>query len=141
MTHRTAMPGPADTAPPQDAPTLLSDRLTAWARTRDAGHQAAVAALIEEDTLLAREDVRALLVGETEAGAFCDWPRFEERYRCALVLDDGEDAFLTLVIATAFPRLVALWRLEALGDRRLGIILRAITRLAGSDTIAVGTRT
>ncbi|MEU0685619.1 hypothetical protein [Streptomyces uncialis] len=141
VTHRATVPGPADTAPHRDAPPLLSDRLTEWARPRDAGNRAAVAALIEEDSILAREDVQALLLIETGCGVFCDWPRFEDRYRRALVLDDGEDAFLTFVIAIAFPRLVPLWRLESLGDRRLGIVLRALTRLAGSDAIAVGTRT
>ncbi|OKH91525.1 hypothetical protein [Streptomyces uncialis] len=123
------------------AEPLLSDRLTEWARTQQRGVRAAVAALIEEDTLLAREDVQRLLIVETGAGVFCDWPRFESRYRSELALNAGEDAFLTLLIATAFPRVVPLWRLEELGDRRLAIILRALTRLAGSDAIAVGTRT
>lgn len=122
-------------------PPLLSDRLTAWARTRDVGERAAVAALIEEDTLLARDDIRRLLVVETDTSACCDWAPFEDRYRRALVLDDGEDAFLTYVIAIAFPRVVPLWRLEALDDRRLAVVLRALTGLAGSDAVAVGTRT
>ncbi|WP_406398411.1 hypothetical protein [Streptomyces uncialis] len=57
-----------------------------------------------------------------------------------MVLDEGEDAFLTLVLATAFPRLVPLWKVEVLGDRRLGIVLRALACLGGSTAIAVGTR-
>ncbi|MFJ4769943.1 hypothetical protein ACIP88_12595 [Streptomyces uncialis] len=44
-------------------------------------------------------------------------------------------------MAIRFPRLVPLWQVEHLDDRRLAIILRALTRLAGSDAIAVGTRT
>ncbi|MEU0689995.1 hypothetical protein [Streptomyces uncialis] len=123
------------------APPLLSDRLTAWARTRDIGERAAVDALVEEGDVLAREDVRRLLVVENDAFVFCDWPRFEARYRCSLVLDEGEDAFLTLVLATAFPRLVPLWKVEVLGERRLGVVLRALVRLGGSTAIAVGTRT
>ncbi|MFJ4769400.1 hypothetical protein ACIP88_09810 [Streptomyces uncialis] len=119
----------------------LSDRLVAWARARTVGERGAVSALIEEDSLLSRDDVRKLLIVDTGAGIFCDWARFEERYRRALVLNGAEDAFLTYIIATAFPRVVPLWRLEELGDRRLGIILRAFTRLAGSDMIAIGTRT
>ncbi|MYY11080.1 hypothetical protein GT204_19735 [Streptomyces sp. SID4919] len=122
-------------------PPPLSDRLSVWARARTVGERGAVGALIEEDTLLSRDDVRRLLVVETGAGVFCDWARFEDRYRRELVLNSAEDAFLTYVIATAFPRVVPLWRLEELGDRRLGIILRAFTRLAGSDLIAIGTRT
>ncbi|MFD4830094.1 hypothetical protein ACFWPV_09605 [Streptomyces uncialis] len=125
---------------PTLAEPLLSDRLTEWARTQDIGLRVAVAALIEEDAILARDDVRALLVAETDSGTFCDWPRLESRYRSELDLDNAEDAFLTLVIATGFPRAVPLWRLEELGDRRLAIILRALVRLAGSDAIAVGTR-
>ncbi|MFI5940219.1 hypothetical protein ACIBCB_08110 [Streptomyces uncialis] len=111
-------------------PPLLSDRLIEWVRDRDIG----------EGDVLARGDVRDLLVVENEAVVFCDWPRFEAQYRCVLVLDEGEDAFLTLVLATAFPRLVPLWKVEVLGDRRLGIVLRALARLAGSDSVAVGCR-
>lgn len=124
-----------------DTSILLSDRLTAWARTRDTGERAAVAALLEEGDVLAREDVRHLLVVEADNTVFCDWPRFEAQYRSALVLDRSEDAFLTLVVATAFPRLVPLWKVEELGDRRLAIVLRALAGLAGSATIAVGART
>ncbi|WP_405645040.1 hypothetical protein [Streptomyces uncialis] len=121
-------------------PPLLSDRLIEWVRDRDIGERAAVAALIEEGDVLARGDVRDLLVVENGAVVFCDWPRFEAQYRCVLVLDEGEDAFLTLVLATAFPRLVPLWKVEVLGDRRLVIVLRALARLAGADSVAVGCR-
>lgn len=128
-----------------DAP-LLSDRLTAWARARDRGELAAVTALIEEGDILAREDVRHLLVVEAGDGAggaevvFCDWPRFEAQYRCVLVLDQAEEAFLTLVLATAFPRLVPLWKVESLCARRLAVVLRALAALADADTITVGNR-
>ncbi|MYY12596.1 hypothetical protein GT204_27790 [Streptomyces sp. SID4919] len=121
-------------------PQFLTDRLVAWAGDRDIGERAAVAALIEEGDLLVRGDVRELLVVENEALVFCDWPRFEARYRSALVLDEGEDAFLTFVLATALPRLVPLWKVEVLGARRLGIVLRALVWLAGSATVPVGGR-
>ncbi|MFD8934067.1 hypothetical protein ACFV0R_02200 [Streptomyces sp. NPDC059578] len=114
--------------------------MTGWARTRDTGEQAAVAALIEEGDVLAREDVRHLLVVEDGDVAVCDWPRFEAQYRTGLVLDVGERAFLDLVVAIGFPRLVPLWQVENLGDRRLAVILRALARLAGSETVAVGVR-
>ncbi|MFD4833968.1 hypothetical protein ACFWPV_29615 [Streptomyces uncialis] len=141
MQHRTTVPEPAGTPPLAEAP-LLSDQLIEWVRGRDIGEQAAVAALLEEGDVLARGDVRDLLVVENEAEAvvFCDWPRFEAQYRCSLVLDEGEDAFLTLILATAFPRLVPLWKVEVLGDRRLVIVLRALARLAGSHSVAVGCR-
>ncbi|OKH91123.1 hypothetical protein [Streptomyces uncialis] len=74
--------------------------------TAISGERAAVAALIEEGDVLARGDVRDLLVVENEA----------------------------------FPRLVPLWKVEVLGDRRLGIVLRALARLAGADSVAVGCR-
>jgi hypothetical protein len=119
---------------------LLTDRLTEWARTRDAGERAAVAALIHEGDVLARGDVRDLLVVDTGRVASLDWPRFEGQYRTALVLDTSERAFLDLVVAVGFPRLVPLWQVENLGERRLAIVLRALAALAGCDTIAVGTR-
>ncbi|MFD8937341.1 hypothetical protein ACFV0R_19165 [Streptomyces sp. NPDC059578] len=123
------------------SPELLTDRLTAWARTRDTGERAAVAALIQEGDILAREDVRDLLVVDTGKRTSLDWPRFEAQYKAALVLDTGERAFIDLVVAIAFPRLVPLWQVENLGERRLAIVLRALASLAGSDTIAVGVRT
>ncbi|MFF2022454.1 hypothetical protein ACFVW2_11710 [Streptomyces sp. NPDC058171] len=130
---------PATPTEPDDPP-LLSDRLTAWARSRDIGERAAVAALIEEGDVLAREDVRHLLIAETDRTASCDWPRFEAQYRTALVLTTSERAFLDLVVAVGFPRLVPLWQVENLGDRRLAVVLRALAALAGSETVAVGTR-
>ncbi|WP_405641161.1 hypothetical protein [Streptomyces uncialis] len=119
---------------PTDHPQLLSDRLLIWAGGRTPGEQAAVIALIDEGDLLTRPDVRQLLITDNGTTLHCDWPRFETRYRTTLTLDDEEDAFLTLVIATAFPRLVALWKAEALGRRRLTIILRAIEHLATTST-------
>ncbi|MFJ7420533.1 hypothetical protein ACIQXD_18275 [Streptomyces uncialis] len=120
--------------PPAEHPQLLTDRLLIWAGGRTAGEQAAVIALIDENDLLTRPDVRRLLITDSGTTLHCDWPRFETRYRTTLTLDDEEDAFLTLVLATAFPRLVALWKVEALGRRRLAIILRAIEHLAATST-------
>ncbi|MFD5554797.1 hypothetical protein ACFWIA_13315 [Streptomyces sp. NPDC127068] len=125
---------------PNHTPTLLSDRLTMWARSRDVGERAAVAALIHEGDVLSRGDVRDLLVVDSGRVASLDWPRFEGQYRTVLVLDTSERAFLDLVVAVGFPRLVPLWQVENLGERRLVIVLRALAALAGVDTIAVGTR-
>ncbi|MFD7551767.1 hypothetical protein ACFV0R_17755 [Streptomyces sp. NPDC059578] len=140
MQHSETDLVPDTTVSPPEAPHLLSDRLTAWARTRDTGERAAVAALLQESDVLAREDVRDLLVIDTGKRAYCDWPRFEGQYRTVLVLDTSERAFLDLVVAVGFPRLVPLWQVENLGERRLAIVLRALAALAGVDTIAVGTR-
>ncbi|WP_405643473.1 hypothetical protein [Streptomyces uncialis] len=118
----------------------LADRLTEWARTRDRRERSAVAALVEDGSLLERDDLRASLLTASCDEPFVDWSRFESRYHL-LDLDDSERAFLTLVVAIAFPRSVALYHVEFLGDHRLAIVLRALTSSAGSDTIAVGTRT
>ncbi|MER5493850.1 hypothetical protein [Streptomyces sp. NPDC002490] len=121
------------------SPPLLTDRLSAWAGTRGTTEQVAVAVLIEEGDVLAREDVRDLLVVDTETAASCDWPRFEARYRNSLVLDASERAFLDFVVAVSFPRLVPLWQVEHLGERRLVVVLRALVALAGaSSTVTVG---
>ncbi|MGW1147970.1 hypothetical protein ACWD6I_23635 [Streptomyces sp. NPDC002454] len=119
--------------------TLLTDRLAVWAGTRGATERVAVAALVEEGDVLARGDVRDLLVADTGTAASCDWPRFEARYRNSLVLDASERAFLDFVVAVSFPRLVPLWQVEHLGERRLVVVLRALVALAGaSSTVTVG---
>ncbi|MFD8936682.1 hypothetical protein ACFV0R_15755 [Streptomyces sp. NPDC059578] len=142
MQH-TASPGVTTAGEKESSltPRPLADWLTEWASDSDLGGRAAVAALVQEDVILAREDVRDLLVIRTGPRAYCHWARFEDRYRTALVLDASERAFLDLVVAIAFPRQVPLWPLERLGERRLAIILRALAALGGSDAIAVGVRT
>ncbi|MFF2845827.1 hypothetical protein ACFVT5_05800 [Streptomyces sp. NPDC058001] len=125
---------------PDPAPTLLTDRLTAWVRDQPSCERAALAALVEEDELLAREWVRRLLVTEHDGAVSCDWLQFEARYARAPGLTPEDKAFLALIVAVRFPRTVKLWNLELLDDRRLCIALRAMARLAGSDTVAVGTR-
>ncbi|MFF2024784.1 hypothetical protein ACFVW2_23635 [Streptomyces sp. NPDC058171] len=144
MTRRGALADVAagtDQPEAEEYPQLLTDRLALWGHGLDAGGQGAVAALIQESDILARGDVRDLLVVDTGTRAHCDWPRFEAVYRTTLVLDASERAFLELVVAIAFPRLVPLWQIAALGERRLTIVLRALATLAGSDTVAVGVRT
>ncbi|MFF2845484.1 hypothetical protein ACFVT5_04020 [Streptomyces sp. NPDC058001] len=126
---------------PDDAPPLLTDQLTAWVRHQPQCEQVAVAALIEEDELLAREWVRRLLVAEHDDGGIsCDWLAFEARYTRAPGLTPADKAFLRLIVAVRFPRNVSRWNLEQLDERRLCIVLRAMAKLAGSDTVAVGTR-
>ncbi|MFJ6569921.1 hypothetical protein ACIQNU_21115 [Streptomyces sp. NPDC091292] len=131
---------PAETAPPPDNSPLLTDRLTAWVQGRPSCERVALAALIEEDELLARDCVRRLLVAEHEGAVSCDWPEFEDRYPRAPGLTSADKAFLTLILAISFPRAFPLRPIEMLDDRRLVIVLRALAKFAGSDTIAVGTR-
>ncbi|MFF2845140.1 hypothetical protein ACFVT5_02245 [Streptomyces sp. NPDC058001] len=138
MKQDTSVPSAEEPAEP-DAP-LLSDCLTEWASGRDPGERVAVAALIEEDELLARDCVRRLLVAEHDGAVSCDWLGFENRYTRAPGLTPEDKAFLALILAIRFPRAVPLWPVELLDDRRLAIVLRAIAALAGSDTVAVGTR-
>ncbi|MFF2852435.1 hypothetical protein ACFVT5_39970 [Streptomyces sp. NPDC058001] len=141
MPHRTTALTSTDTASPADAPPLLTDQLAEWVRDQPPCERVAVAALIEEDELLAREWVRRLLVAEHDDGAVsCDWLAFEARYTRAPGLTPEDKAFLRLVVAVRFPRNISLWNLELLDERRLCIVLRAMAKLAGSDTVAVGTR-
>ncbi|MFJ6571207.1 hypothetical protein ACIQNU_27715 [Streptomyces sp. NPDC091292] len=99
-----------------------------------------MAALIEEDELLAREWVRRLLVVEHGGALSCDWLGFESRYTRVPGPTPADKAFLAFIVAVRFPRTVPLWPVELLDDRRLGIVLRALAALAGSDAITVGTR-
>ncbi|MFJ6573021.1 hypothetical protein ACIQNU_37005 [Streptomyces sp. NPDC091292] len=135
-TKATTKPNDASETTP-----LLSDRLMAWVRDQPPCERFALAALIEEDELLARECVRRILVAEHDGGSVsCDWLAFEARYSRAPGLTSSDKAFLALIVAVRFPRNITFWNLESLGDRRLAIVLRAMAKLAGSDTIAVGTR-
>ncbi|MGX2995790.1 hypothetical protein JNUCC64_16130 [Streptomyces sp. JNUCC 64] len=137
MTHVHGDPGAPGSGEPSGT---LTDRLAEWARGRNAGERAAVAALVAERDVLARPDVRDLLVVDTGTRAHCDWARFETHYRESLELDHSERAFLDLVMAIRFPRLVPLWLVENLGERRLAVFLRALAAVVGADgiTVAVG---
>ncbi|MET8828494.1 hypothetical protein ABZX40_22670 [Streptomyces sp. NPDC004610] len=59
----------------ESEPPLLSDRLTTWARTRHRGELAAVTALLQEGDLIARDDLRALSLGDHMTGIFPHSPR------------------------------------------------------------------
>ncbi|MFF2847231.1 hypothetical protein ACFVT5_12935 [Streptomyces sp. NPDC058001] len=116
----------------------LGRRLQRWATgTRD---QAAVTALVQERSLLAREDVRLALVREDGAGGvLCDWAGLA-RHLYILELDAGERVFLGFVLSMAGPHQTALSRVQELDEARLAIVLRALIRLSGNLRIAVGTR-
>jgi hypothetical protein len=105
-----------------------------------ARESAAVGALVEEEQLLARDNVRAALVVKTVGGTMgCSWERFGGRLY-TLGLDDAERAFAGLVLSLAGPHKTSLTRVLDLDERRLAILLRAMVSLSGCDAIAVGTR-
>ncbi|WP_338907064.1 hypothetical protein [Streptomyces nigra] len=101
--------------------------------------RAAVLALVEEGTILARDSVRHLLVVEGTDGPACRWEGLMGRlYR--LGLDEAERAFLGLVLGMVGIGLHTLTAVEELDERRLLILMRAMPVIAGNERIAVGTR-
>ncbi|MEU2558313.1 hypothetical protein ABZ626_03050 [Streptomyces longispororuber] len=126
-----------DDSPPAPGPEPVEERLRAWA-TEDCD-RIAVTMLVQERELLARPAVRRVLVARSDDGVRADWTHLSLRLT-ELELDDAEYAFLEVVLAIALGRQVLLDRVLPLGERRLAVVLRALTAWAGVDTIAVGTR-
>ncbi|MEV2193324.1 hypothetical protein AB0I02_20400 [Streptomyces phaeochromogenes] len=84
----------------EDAPSLGALLLASAVNPRD---RAAVRALVDEELILARDHIRTALVVKTTAGRMgCDWERFGKRLY-TLGLDEGERAFLDLVLSLAGP--------------------------------------
>lgn len=100
---------------------------------------AAVQALVEEETLLATASVRAVLVTEVSGRPHCRWDGMLGR-QYTLGIDDAGRSFLALVLSMVGIGQTSLAAVQELDERRLAIILRGIARLAGNDTLAVGTR-
>lgn len=101
--------------------------------------RAAVWALIQEEEILTVAAVRKNLVCETDEGMEFTW----QHLSCALYglgLDESGQAFLDLVLSLAGPHQTSLTRVMELGNRRLGIVLHAMTQLADNDIIAIGTK-
>lgn len=121
--------------------TLLEQpakRLIASAKT--AGERAAAQALVEEETILAHRSVLgALGLLEMPSWSQVSWEGLMGRVY-SLGLDDEQRAFLGLVLSMVGIGQVTLAAVTDLGERRLAVMLRAIARLAGNDTLAVGTR-
>lgn len=103
--------------------------------------RATLRALIEERTILANHDVRRLLIVTDNVGApvGCAWERLTNN-RFGLGLDVERRAFLDVVLSLASPHRVNLGWLMEINDRRLAILLRAMTEMVGNDTIAIATR-
>ncbi|WP_405956131.1 hypothetical protein [Streptomyces phaeochromogenes] len=122
----------------EDAPSLGALLLASAANPRD---KAAVRALVDEEFILSLERIRTALVVKTPDGRMgCDWERFGKRLY-TLGLNEGDRAFLDLVLSLAGPHQTSLARVLEIDDRRLAIVLRAVVQLSGCDTLAVGTRT
>jgi hypothetical protein len=101
---------------------------------------AAAQALVEEETILARENVlRALGLLDIPSEADVQWEGLAGRVY-SLGLDDEQRAFLGLTLSMVGIGGVGLAAVRELDERRLAVMLRAIARLAGNDTLAVGTR-
>lgn len=101
--------------------------------------KAAVWALVEEAEILSSNVVRRNLVCETGTGMEFTW----QHLACALYglgLDESGQAFLDLVLSLAGPHQTSLARVTELGNRRLVIVLQAMTRLADNNIIAIGTK-
>jgi hypothetical protein len=102
-------------------------------------HRAAIQALVEERTILSLPSVQQVLIVDSRKGRAAHFPALSG-LQYALGLDEEQRTFLALVMSMVGLGITTLASVEDLDDRRLPIILRAILRLAGNDTIAVGTR-
>jgi hypothetical protein len=104
------------------------------------GERAAAQALVEEATILARENVqRALGLLDTSSWSEIRWEGLMGRVY-GLGLDEEQRAFLGLALSMVGIGHVPLAAVSDLGERRLAVMLRAVARLAGNNTLAVGTR-
>jgi hypothetical protein len=101
--------------------------------------KAAVWALVEEGEVLAVDAVRRNLVCETAEGIEFTWQHLSWSLY-GMGLDESGRAFVDLVLSLAGPHQTSLTRVTELGNRRLGIVLQAMTQLADNDTIAIATR-
>jgi hypothetical protein len=101
--------------------------------------RAAVQALVEEQTILKAPTVRRALVVDTKRGAAVNFEGLSG-LQYGLGLAEQQRLFLGLVLSMVGIGITTLAAVEDLDDRCLPIILRGILRLAGNETIAVGTR-
>ncbi|GGW79446.1 hypothetical protein [Streptomyces lomondensis] len=101
--------------------------------------RAAVQALVEERTILSVPAVRHALIVDTDDGEMAHFEGLSGRQH-GPDLDEGQRAFLHLVLSMVGIGITTLTSVQDLNDRRLQIMLRAILRLAGNDKLAVGRR-
>lgn len=126
-----------DTQEDTEAPSFVEQLLKAATTPRE---QAAIQALVEEEQILTSATVRRNLVRQTDDGGI----EFSWQYLgynlYGLGLDEGARGFVDLVLSMVWPHQTSLVRVMDLDERRLAILLRAMIRLSGNDTLAVGTR-
>lgn len=119
-----------------DLPHLGAQLLTSARPGRD---RIAVQALVDEESILARDNVRTLLVDDQGDRVTARWERLSGRIY-TLGLDEHQRAFLGLVLSIVGIGQVTLAAVPDLDERRLLVIQRAILRLAGNDRLAIGVR-
>ncbi|WP_055532497.1 hypothetical protein [Streptomyces graminilatus] len=134
MTTRTT--AAEDEGGDTEAPPFEEQLLKAAVTRRE---QAAVRALVDEEQILARPAFRKALAWHTDDGIEFSWQNLA-CYLYGLQLDDAQRGFVDLVLSIASPHQTNLTRVLDLDERRLAIVLRAMIRLSGVDTLAVGTR-
>ncbi|MFD6294226.1 hypothetical protein ACFWFU_05375 [Streptomyces sp. NPDC060235] len=101
---------------------------------------AAAQALVDEKTILSHRSVhRALGLLDLPSEATVRWESLMGRVY-TLGLEREERVFLGLTLSMLGIGNTPLSAVSDLGERRLAIILHAITRLAGNDNLAVGRR-
>ncbi|MFG2377360.1 hypothetical protein ACGFY9_38595 [Streptomyces sp. NPDC048504] len=133
----TSTPSPHTTNDELDIPPLGELLVRSAVSLRD---RTAVQALVEEELLLARDRVRKALVTQQDGVTTCRWEGMSGRLY-TLELDEGERAFLGLVLSIVGVQQSYLAAVEYLDERRLEIVLRAMIRLAAdNDRIAIGAR-
>ncbi|MEU0198438.1 MULTISPECIES: hypothetical protein [unclassified Streptomyces] len=115
----------------------LGERLLRTAKSSRT--QAAVQALVQERTILEVPAVRHALVVDTDDGEVAHFEGLSGR-QYGLGLDEGQRAFLHLVLSMVGIGITTLASVQDLDDRRLQIMVRAILRLAGNEDLAVGRR-
>ncbi|MEU0106560.1 hypothetical protein ABZ322_21005 [Streptomyces sp. NPDC006129] len=131
------------TEPEAGAPTeedelqALGEQLLRTAKSsRD---RLAVHALVEEQSILEVPAVRRALIIQTDDGEMAHFEGLRS-LQFGLGLDKSQQAFLGLVLSMVSIGLTTLPAVQALDERQLQVLLRALLRLAGNETIAVGTR-
>ncbi|MGQ4402540.1 hypothetical protein ACN6K4_003322 [Streptomyces hayashii] len=99
----------------------------------------AAQALAEERTILAMPQVQAALVVRDGGRVTCRWEGLTGKLY-TLPLDSQQRAFLGLVLSLLGIGSTTLSAVSDLDPERLRVMTQAILRLAGDDSIAIGTR-
>ncbi|MFJ4623054.1 hypothetical protein [Streptomyces sp. NPDC088812] len=102
-------------------------------------HRVAAQALADEGTILALPQVRAALVIDRRGRPVAHWEGLMGKLY-TLPLDSQQRAFLGLVLSMVSIGSTPLAAAADLDEARLRILTQAILRLAGDDSIAIGTR-